>query len=85
MVQGIVRATMLGLLGLGVLTVANIFEVAAAAAQSDQVRSACTSDYLSFCGQFDPDSQQTKTCMRRNQNRLSPACRKALAQAGYQK
>ena len=55
-----------------------------AKAASERVKNACTSDYLRFCGQYDPDSRQTVTCMTRHQSKLSGTCRQALASEGYQ-
>lgn len=62
----------------------NAFDVRPATAASERVKNACTSDYLKFCGQYDPESRQTITCMTRHQNKLSGTCRQALAAEGYQ-
>jgi hypothetical protein len=60
--------------------------VAASASQagavSAQVRNACANDYLSNCSQFDPDSAQTRKCMRAVGHRLSKGCVNALVAAG---
>lgn len=54
-----------------------------AAAVSDQVRTACTDDYLRLCSAYDHESKRGEDCMRRNQHRLTRACRLALANDGY--
>lgn len=51
-------------------------------ATSERVRTACTSDYLKFCSQYDPDSFQTVDCMKRNGKKLSQACRTAVKEDG---
>ena len=53
-----------------------------AGAVSAQVRNACANDYLSNCSQFDPDSAQTRKCMRAVGYKLSGGCIKALVAAG---
>jgi hypothetical protein len=53
-----------------------------AAAVSPQVRSACAGDYLSHCSAFQPESAQTRKCMRAVGYRLSKGCISALAAAG---
>ena len=57
--------------------------ISTASAHSERVRIACTSDYLRLCGQYDPDSHQTTSCMRRNESRLSSDCRRALQSEGH--
>ncbi len=54
-----------------------------ASAVSLRVKIACTSDYLNYCSQHKPGSAATKSCMRRNGNKLSKRCVKALISAGY--
>ncbi len=51
-------------------------------AASDRVRNACTSDYLRFCSQYDPDGYQTVSCMKKNAGRLSRACKTAVQEDG---
>ena len=69
------------------LIVATIFAAGIAAtstaqAASERVRTACTSDYLQYCSQYDPDSFQTVDCMKRNRKKLSQACRVAINEDG---
>jgi hypothetical protein len=54
----------------------------AAGAVDPRVRSACASDYLSYCSQHDPDGPATRKCMRANGLRLSASCISALVAAG---
>jgi hypothetical protein len=54
------------------------------AATSERIRTACTSDYLRFCSQFDPESFQTANCMKRVGKRLSQVCRTAVLEEGGQ-
>ena len=53
-----------------------------ASAASERVRTACTSDYLKFCSQYDPDSFQTVNCMTRNGSRLSRTCQRVVQEEG---
>jgi hypothetical protein len=53
-----------------------------ASAISPQVRSACAGDYLNNCSRFQPESSQTRKCMRAVGARLSKGCISALAAAG---
>jgi hypothetical protein len=53
-----------------------------AVAVSPQVRSACAGDYLNNCSRFQPESVQTRRCMRAVGARLSKGCISALAAAG---
>jgi hypothetical protein len=53
-----------------------------AGAVDGRVRSACTSDYLTYCSQHDPDGSGTRRCMRANGPRLSQSCLNALVAAG---
>ena len=65
------------------LTVAaGVAIIGPASAASERVRSACTSDYLKFCSQYDPDSYQTVNCMQRHANRISRTCRIAFQEEG---
>jgi hypothetical protein len=58
------------------------FSVSQAAAVSPQVRAACAGDYLNNCSRFQPESVQTRKCMRAVGARLSKGCISALAAAG---
>jgi len=51
-------------------------------AVSPQVRSACAGDYLNNCSKYQPESAQTRKCMRAVGARLSKGCISALAAAG---
>ena len=53
-----------------------------AAAVSERLRSACTSDYLKFCSQYDPESFQNFNCMKQNGNRLSRGCQRVVREEG---
>jgi hypothetical protein len=53
-----------------------------AAAVSGSVRYACAGDYLANCSAYDPDSAQTRRCMRAVGFRLSKSCLNALVAAG---
>ena len=54
----------------------------APAAPSERMKTACTSDYLKFCGQYDPDSFQTIHCMKRHERSISRECRQVVEQEG---
>ncbi|MDX2203549.1 MAG: hypothetical protein NW223_12430 [Hyphomicrobiaceae bacterium] len=56
--------------------------VGSASATDERVRAACTSDYLAYCSQHDPDGQSVRKCMRANGLRLSSGCIAALVAAG---
>ena len=64
--------------GLGLVAVS----ASQAGAVSAQVRNACADDYLSHCSQFDPESAQTRRCMRAVGYKLSKGCVDALVDAG---
>lgn len=55
---------------------------ATAGAVDARVRSACTSDYLAYCSQHDPDGPGVRKCMRANGLKLSAGCISALVAAG---
>ena len=69
------------LLAATLMIAAAVADVPAHAA-SERVRTACTSDYLKFCSQYDPDSFQTVNCMKRVGNKLSRACKTAVQEDG---
>lgn len=54
----------------------------AASATSASVRSACMSDYFSYCSAHAVGSASLRTCMRSNGPRLSSRCVSALVAAG---
>lgn len=51
-------------------------------AQSARVRSACSSDYHTFCPSYAVGSTQLRSCMRSAGKRLSKACVDALVDSG---
>ena len=72
------RAALITAAGLGA---AALF-VSQANAVSPQVRNACAGDYLNNCSKYQPESAQTRKCMRAVGARLSKGCINALAAAG---
>ncbi|KAB2940776.1 MAG: hypothetical protein K8F92_17100 [Hyphomicrobium sp.] len=65
-----------------VALIAAIAAVPQANAVSPQVRNACANDYLSNCSAYDPESAQTRKCMRAVGYKLSKGCIAALVAAG---
>jgi hypothetical protein len=53
-----------------------------AVAVDSRVRSACESDYLTYCSEHDPEGPGVRQCMRANGRKLSNACLNALVAAG---
>jgi hypothetical protein len=53
-----------------------------ACAYSDAVTSACTGDYLAYCGDYDENSAKGRQCMRSIGSKLSQGCINALVAAG---
>ena len=53
-----------------------------ASAYSDAVTSACTGDYLAYCGAYDENSAQGRQCMRGIGAKLSQGCVNALVASG---
>lgn len=53
-----------------------------AQAVSSEVRVACQSDYMAYCGGHELGSPSLRTCMRENRKRLSAGCRHALVVSG---
>ena len=47
-----------------------------------QVEAACSDDYATFCGQYDPDGPSARACMRAYGEKLKPSCVDALIMAG---
>jgi len=68
------------------IAAAGLGAVALFASQADavspQVRNACAGDYLNNCSKYQPESVQTRKCMRAVGARLSKGCISALAAAG---
>ncbi len=46
------------------------------------MRNACAGDYLNNCSKYQPESAQTRKCMRAVGARLSKGCINALVAAG---
>ena len=80
---GRVRYLTIAVLGLmiGVLP-GGIAPAAAAAASSEAVRSACTSDAFRLCTNTMPDVARTKACLLQHRGSLSPTCRAGLSGGG---
>lgn len=72
------RNALVAAVGLGVAALT----ASQAVAVSQQVRSACAGDYLSHCSAFEPESTQTRKCMRAVGYKLSKGCISALVAAG---
>ena len=51
---------------------------AAPAGDRDALRQYCTGDYLSYCGEFAPDSTEVRACFKQNKAKLSPGCQAAI-------
>ena len=51
-------------------------------AYSEAVISACTDDYLTYCGAYDENSAQGERCMRAVGAKLSQGCVNALVASG---
>lgn len=58
------------------------FPGAQAFAYSSSVISACTDDYLAYCGSYDEDSSKGAQCMRAAGSKLSKGCIDALVASG---
>ena len=58
------------------------FAVQPAGAYDDSVVKNCTSDYLAYCTQHDPNSTATRGCMEDHRAQLSSECKRALILAG---
>ena len=50
----------------------------APAGDRSALRQHCTGDYLSYCGDFAPDSAEVRACFKQNKSRLSPDCQAAI-------
>jgi hypothetical protein len=55
---------------------------AAAAVDSEAVRSACTSDAFRLCSNTMPDVARTRACLASHRGSLSPTCRAGLSGGG---
>ncbi len=52
---------------------------AAAPATRETLRQHCTGDYLSYCGEFGPDTPEVQACFKQNKSKLSVDCQAAIA------
>ncbi|CAO4164976.1 hypothetical protein [Methylorubrum zatmanii] len=60
------------------LMIATSAAQAAPVADRDALRQHCTGDYLSYCGEFAPDSAEVRACFKQNKAKLSPNCQAAI-------
>lgn len=61
-----------------IVTLISTVATAAPAPDRAALKRHCTSDYLSFCGDMDPDSSEVQACFKKNKTQLSPACQAAI-------
>jgi hypothetical protein len=57
-----------------------------AMAVSDQLKDACSSDYVAYCSPYkatSPPSASLRACMRSHRHQLSEKCLRALGNSGY--
>ncbi|KQT58610.1 3',5'-cyclic-nucleotide phosphodiesterase [Methylobacterium sp. Leaf456] len=45
---------------------------------NENLKKYCTGDYLSYCGNLDPDDPATDQCFKTNWAKLSENCRRAI-------
>ena len=45
---------------------------------NDVLKKYCTGDYLSYCGNLNPDDPATDACFKSNWKKLSENCRRAI-------
>ena len=65
----------------GVVT-ASALVVTRAEAVDPRVEAACSADYTTYCGMYDPDGASARACMRAYGEKLDPSCVDALIEAG---
>ena len=67
---------------LALLAVSTLGAAAAPSAAPKADRAAlkqyCTSDYLTYCGDLDPDGPEVHACFKQNRAKLSPNCQSAI-------
>lgn len=68
---------------LALTSVAAAAPAKAPTATRETLKQYCTGDYLTYCGNFAPDSAEVKACFKQNKSKLSPGCQSAIA--SYQK
>ena len=66
-----------------IVTLISTAAIAAPAPDRAALKRHCTSDYLSFCGDLEPDSPEVQACFKKNKTQLSAACQGAIG--GYAK
>jgi len=71
-----------GLLVAALALAAAVLPGSEAGAVSGAVSYACAGDYLANCSAYDPDSAETRRCMRQVGYNLSKSCIDALVAAG---
>ena len=57
-----------------------------AMAVSDELKSACSSDYAAYCSSYkatSPPSASLRACMRSHRHQLTEKCLRALGDSGY--
>lgn len=59
-----------------------LFGPTRAAAVDPRVEAACSANYSTYCGMYDPDGPSARACMRANGDKLDPSCVDALIEAG---
>ena len=64
---------------LATATAASAAPAAAPTADREALKQYCTGDYLSYCGDFAPDTPELNACFKQNKAKLSPNCRGAIA------
>ncbi|MDV2984782.1 UNVERIFIED_CONTAM: hypothetical protein Q9R58_10730 [Methylobacteriaceae bacterium AG10] len=60
------------------ITTSAAFAGPAPSADREALRQHCTGDYLSYCGEFAPDSAEVRACFKQNKTKLSPNCQAAI-------
>jgi hypothetical protein len=69
------KMSLLRLLAFPVVAASIALAAPARAQGTDEQRSACTNDAFKLCSADIPDEAAIESCLRRNQSRLTPACR----------
>lgn len=53
--------------------------VAPTTVSRETLKQYCTGDYLTYCGNFAPDSPEVRACFKQNKSKLSANCQAAIA------
>lgn len=72
---------MLRPMSLALLTAGSLMLLAApASAQRDDpnLKKYCTGDYMTYCGNFAPDSAELAACFKTNMTKFTPGCQAAV-------